>query len=848
MGRSDHGTDNVRDKRSIGLWIRLPAWDKLRRGRDSLGFDARGSVRKIFRRAWRRGDEQGFTLLLTAIVLPVLVIFAALGIGGAVVRATADETQRTSELSALAAAVNLPNLGRPDTVTGLPTRPVTYPDFLPPSVVKPPATSCSAGHAIGYDPASAYYQIAAAQDCVDARVSKQLGFGPFSSYRGLFSTWRQGCDVAEAQYAAGRARMARNFALSSGGAPKTPLCPDASTGQYRANYPERVYIRPEMESTGAYELQKCLGSTGGCFNSATTTSRDQLSMIGNKYTAEMGAVADRNNPADPASCLVNPTAAGCALGHDELKKTLLSAGVPPAKAEKIASTVSSSMPTQIASLSSKAYAKAATAVDLSPSGTAYNLQPAATQALEGIFASLFATTSGGMCNIALGPASGQTMCGTGVNLASMLPSTLSPRVRAIITHSIEMPLVPNWGNSGEEGDFTFTEQALARRTFKNAVVVPTIPKQLVLPSAGASACYAGGLAANGLAAVAGSNLTTLSNLLVTSVGAGAGASTDTCGNAELDNTVVDPVLCMNGSVVATEAQRKAACKVSGLLSKAINNVNQLPATSQRDMIDAADTFNSKANNAVNKTIAPELQAEDPGGTYNPDDCKSATPAAWCVDVAGQQIRDMQDFYGAPPDGTGPSYNDVFGSAADSNEPVAVMGLSSTVDLCDKSVAGAASGNICTAINAAMAAALGSSFTPADAITSLPMVIPALDVVPVFVHRDAAAPGGYSFELAQNTTSTPGLYRAVLLDPDESFPLCAAGSSARTSCVGQPTVASVGPLPTTTSITLPPTTLPPTTLPPTTLPPTTLPPTTLPPTTLPPTTLPPTTVPTTIKFP
>jgi hypothetical protein len=471
-------------------------------------------------------------------------------------------------------------------------------------------------------------------------------------------------------------------------------------------------------------------------------------------------------------------------------------------------------------------------------------------------ASVFATTAPNVCSVPLGPTSGQTLCGTGVNLASLLPSTLSPRVRSIITHSIEIPLVPNWGNSGEEGDLTFTEQALARRTFKNAVVVPTIPKQLSVPTAtGLSACYTGGVAAN---TVAASGVTwTLGSLsgALGPVGAGTGATTDTCGNAELDNTVADSNLCLNGSLVATEAQRHAACKVSNKLAGVIDAVNNLPATSQHDMIDAASTVNAKANDAANTVIADQLKAEDPSGTYDPADCRttnasgqSQTPAAWCVNVAGQQIKDLQDFYGSPPDGTGPTFNDVLASAASSNEPLAVMGLSSTIDLCDRAVAGGSSQNLCAAINSALAASLGRALTPAETVTSLPMVIPALDVVPVLVHADPSAPGGYTFELDQNTTSTPGLYRAVLLDPDEAYPLCPAGTGDRRTCIGQSTVITVTPPVTVPPITLP-VTLPPTTLPPSTLPPTTLPPTTLPPTTVPPTTVPPTTVPpTTIKFP
>src|SRR5438093_10150038 len=69
--------------------------------------------------------DTGTVLALAALVLPVLVLTAALGFGAATVRAAANETQRTADLAAVAAAATLPTLGRPDPTTGLPKPDVT---------------------------------------------------------------------------------------------------------------------------------------------------------------------------------------------------------------------------------------------------------------------------------------------------------------------------------------------------------------------------------------------------------------------------------------------------------------------------------------------------------------------------------------------------------------------------------------------------------------------------------------------------------------------------------------------------------------------------------------------------
>ncbi|MDQ1402931.1 MAG: hypothetical protein QOG03_1247, partial [Actinomycetota bacterium] len=807
---------------------------------------ARGTVRIIIKWVRRDDDERGVTLILTAMVLPILVVFAALGIGGAVVRATADETQRAAELSALAAATSQPNLGRP-TASGVPDVPASFPPALPPGLKDPANIACSVASTTTpsvttpqptvtlppvtappvtappvtappvtlppvtappvtvpptsptttppsspYSVAGAYYQIAQTQDCVSRRIAQQLNLGPISNLNDLFGPWHQGCDVAQAQYASGRARMSRNFALDASG-PKTPVCPQGTPGAFPANHPERVYIRPEMESTGAYELQKCLVNQANCFNSVSTTASQELHNIGVQYQAVTNAVPGKVTPPDQAACIVNPSATGCPFNEAELANMLAAQHVPRSAA--VAHALATAMPQQMVDLAGYAYARAATGVDYT-NGVYSSVQPI-TSSIEQLVGAAFLTSVPGLCTIDLGPASGQQLCGSGINLASMLPTTLSPRVRSIISHSIEVPWVPNWANAGEEGDFTFSEQALARRTFKNAIVVPTIPKQLDVPPAvvgGVSACYRGAALVNQTVSttppfVLPSQLATLANTLSGTATVQAGATTDTCRNADLDNAVADPTTCHNGDLTVTAGQRRAACTVSQKLAAIIDTVNNVPASTQKQMIDAAYGFNSMANQAVNQVVAQQLKAEDPSGNYDAADCNTTDssnhpqkPAAWCVDAAGQQIKDMQDFFGSPPDGTGPTYNDVLNSAADSGEPLAIMGLSSTIDMCDPSVAA----GLCTAINAYLQAS-GVTLTPQNTVTSLPLFIPALDTVPVLVHRDANSQTGFSFELAQNASSTPGLYRAILIDPDEAYPLCPAGTSNRLDCVGQSSV-------------------------------------------------------------
>src|ERR671918_531680 len=93
-------------------------------------------------RVVERDKERGSALILTALVMPVLVLFAGLGIGGAVVRSSADETQRTANLTAAAAAAQVPTLGRP-TYDGLPSIPDGYEMPLPPAAPFTPGVTFS---------------------------------------------------------------------------------------------------------------------------------------------------------------------------------------------------------------------------------------------------------------------------------------------------------------------------------------------------------------------------------------------------------------------------------------------------------------------------------------------------------------------------------------------------------------------------------------------------------------------------------------------------------------------------------------------------------------------------------
>src|SRR3954471_10496889 len=55
-------------------------------------------------------EERGAVLVLTAILLPVLVGFAALALGGSVLYAGKQDVQRATDLGALSAAANAPTV------------------------------------------------------------------------------------------------------------------------------------------------------------------------------------------------------------------------------------------------------------------------------------------------------------------------------------------------------------------------------------------------------------------------------------------------------------------------------------------------------------------------------------------------------------------------------------------------------------------------------------------------------------------------------------------------------------------------------------------------------------------
>src|SRR3954469_1684759 len=65
-------------------------------------------------------EERGAVLVLTAILLPVLVGFAALALGGSVLYAAKQDVQRAADLGALAAAANAPTVSMNDGVVRMP--------------------------------------------------------------------------------------------------------------------------------------------------------------------------------------------------------------------------------------------------------------------------------------------------------------------------------------------------------------------------------------------------------------------------------------------------------------------------------------------------------------------------------------------------------------------------------------------------------------------------------------------------------------------------------------------------------------------------------------------------------
>ena len=726
-------------------------------------------------RVVERNKERGSTMILTAFVLPVLVLFAGLGIGGAVVRSSADETQRTANLTAAAAAAQVPTLGRP-TYDGLPEVPSDYEMPLPPGVPFDPNVS--------FSPNSVYETELAAAAQIDKDIAIQSGVGPlFTSALGAIGApWDKGCRVGQAQYEQRRARMSSNFARAAG---MTPLCPAVQPDGsviYPGDPDERIYVRPEMESTGAYRLQLCFVNPVNCALFFGQGATGVLNAIGQDYSAQV--------PVDLSLvCAIDPTDTGCMFDGNTLQNAL---NLGADQAQGVEDAVRAQYDNAVGSVP----------------------DPLKDQLVD-LGALLFGQlTPEAACNIQLGPASGQTLCGAGVNLASLLPSVMTPRVRTVVHHAIDVPLVPDLANGNDAGDFDFTGHALARRTFKNAVVVPTLPAQFGVQQ---SVCLRGETLLEGLPEGVPVALNTLRTLV--------------SGLPALPlPTTADPTQCPNAEVDHTIDETDQVAPV---------DLNQTLLDQQQALIGMAIQMNDIANRSTNGVIAAALNAED-GGQRTASDCSLNKdtnpngPAPWCVDMGGQMIRDVRDIYDPPGSGGAPTAQEVLKGAVESGEPVEMMALGKQIPV---------------ELNPPVRMPDGTT------VSKLTYWVPALDFVPAlvtcFFDEDAQVyirpvgepqdadlpcdldnPFASTFKLVEDASGPKGLYRAVLIHPNASGSLCTYPlNDPQGRCIDQPKATiTVPPLPLPTSTTAPtlPVTVPPTsTTTSTTLP---LPLPTLPPTT------------------
>jgi hypothetical protein len=646
----------------------------------------------------RKRSERGATLILTALILPVIVMFAGLGVGGAIVRSASDETQRTADLSALAAAESVPTLGRP-TVSGLPAIPNTPAIPSPPSVQNPPGPSYLSNNTV-------YKSQATAIDSIGNDISTNLGTGPL--YQGVMgsigSSWTDGCNVGEAQYVAGRAKMGRSFGVAG----LTPRC--ATSANTFPNPNNRIYVRPEFESTGEYRLYTCLVSAADCASLLGMGASGALSAIGSQFVSGL--------PLTPSiSCMTNPTGAGCALNA-----TTFNSAFGSTVGAQVQAAVQAQFPT-------------VTGLDLSQ-------VPATQTSLDQLAGLLFGHLSGvgNACQVPLG-ATGLQLCNAGVDLASLLPSTMTPRVRSTVAHCIDIPVVPSLANA-RCGDFSFTSQALSRRTFKNAVVVPTLPARFgVSPNADMSACVRGtGLLpaiTSSVSFLLSSTIGTLNSLLQTAVALQPGA-TPSCRNADVDG--------------ATDTNTNFTVDLNPVLTQA-----------QGPLVDAAIAMNKHLNDATNAVIASSLNAQD-GKSRTVADCHASPPAPWCVDMGGQQIQDVRDLYNPPSGNQAPSAQDIISKAAANHEPVTLISLGKWVKV-----------------------DLGAPVqTPAGTISALTYWVPALDFVPATVESfNPVNPAASTFKVVSQASGPKGLYRGVLLDPKAAPALCTVNNDPNGRCVDQP---------------------------------------------------------------
>jgi hypothetical protein len=651
-------------------------------------------------------------MVLAAISLPVLVTTAALGIGGSMVRAASSETQRTADLGALAAAANEPVLGRPN-ASGVPSVPSSLDEpqeqFVPPAAKSPTNSTF-------YTSGSKYKAIYDAGQTWDRRISDRLGYGPITQpfQASLGSAWTEGCTVAEAQYAVGRARMGRNFAAEhdAGGNPVVPHCMgSAGWNDGTALAGEHIYLLPEMDSTGAYRLQRCLAQASDCTGQLGQSQSSMLAAIGQNFVSGIESTMGIN----PGSqCLIDPTATGCFFNSTASQALFGSA---------TGSTVQTALRSQWSSVT----------------GTAYTNLPLIQAQLQQLGGLLFGkTTADNACPTALGPASGQNLCDFGINSASMLPSTMSPRVRAIVHHAVDFPFAPSWANGDGDahpGDFDFISEALARRAYKNAVVVPTLPANFSATyGADVSACLRGTTvlpaALSSLTYTLAGTLPALNTALSVLVGASLNGGSSTCGNAEVD---------------------------SAASSSFTVDLNPTLAAGQTALVAAAGALNTQANNATNTAIGTAIGKD-------PAKCNQSPPASWCVNAGDQGIRDLQDIYNPPGGGTAPTAGDVVERAYQSQEPITLVSLTKVVTVplgaCPSSVAGA--------------------------VCSLSYWVPALDVVPATVaYWDRTHPENTRFQVASTPAAVHGMYKAVLIDPKKATPLCTETNDPSGYCYDQP---------------------------------------------------------------
>lgn len=700
-------------------------------------------------RVVERNKERGSTLILTALVMPVLVLFAGLGIGGAVVRSSADETQRTASLAAAAAAAQVPTLGRP-TYAGLPSVPTDFQTSLPQGVPYNADTT--------FSPNSVYESELATSAEIDKQIAINTGVGPlFTSALGAIGApWDKGCRVGEAQYENRRARMSTNFAVAPGRTPKCPVIQADGTAVY-PDPDERIYVRPEMESTGAYRLQLCMVNPVNCSLFFGQGAAGVLNQIGTDFRVKF--------PNFTPGCLIEPTEVGCLFDETTLQSYL---DTGASHAQEIRETFD------------KEFENATGSVDIPDS-------------VEDDYAELSQLLFGQLdtqqyCATGLGPASGQTLCGAGVNLASLLPSVMTPRVRAIARHAIDVPLVPDWANGSDAGDFDFTGHALARRTFKNAVVVPTLPagfgtqQELCLKGETLLDAFPDGVP------VALNTLRSLVASLPVPVSGGVTVSgTPQCPNAEVDFAVENA----DGTVSV--------------------DLNKTLLQQQKALLSAAIRMNDFANDSTNDVIAAALNAED-GGTRSGSNCSTNRttnpegPAPWCVDMGGQMIRDVKDVYDPPGNGGAPTAQEVVKGATESGEPIGLYGLAKQIPIeLDPPI----------------------RMSDGTTVSKLTYWIPALDFVPAIVTcffdedaqvyiREAGEPQdadlpcdldkpfASTFRIVEDVSGPKGLYRAVLLHPEPTAPLCTYpldSTNADGRCIDQPkATVSVPPIlpPTTTT--------------------------------------------------